>query len=321
MTRLDHALWYESPKLLNNIFSFDVMWSPGQNRTYDNAVQSQGSPDCSGGNMPGSGNLPLGCDDGGFGDAYSVDFKVEVGGLYATAAYELHRAVNRNSDGIGSGSLYYGYLLGAGPTNPVAAANLDFAAYNAIVAEFPAYGSIATPAYLTDIGDEAAYKVGAKYTLPMGLSVSAIWESLRRNIPAALEFQNERQRTGWWFAASQDLFDARDNISIGYGHAGATPGDPGGQHNYNPLAQPDTADMYTIAWKHKFDKQLTWYFDTALTINHGNAHYDLGAGGRGLTTDCHDGTHASITDYSGAGPTTWGGCRIQGFSTGLNYKF
>jgi len=36
--------------------------------------------------------------------------------------------------------------------------------------------------------------------------------------------------------------------------------------------------MYTIAWKHKFDKQLTWYIDSALTINHGNAHYDLGAG-------------------------------------------
>jgi len=40
-----------------------------------------------------------------------------------------------------------------------------------------------------------------------------------------------------------------------------------------------------------------------------------------LTTDCHDGTHTVFNDYSSAGPTTWGGCRIQGFSTGLNYKF
>lgn len=321
MTRLDHSIWYESPKFFNNILSFDVLWSPGQNRTYDNVVQSAGSPDCNGGNMPGSGNLPLSCDDGGFGDAYSVDFKVEVGGLYATAAWELHRAVNRNSDGIGSGNLFYGYLFGAGPTNPVSGANLDWAAYTTYGAEFPGYLAAATPAYLTDIGDETAYKVGAKYTLPMGLSVSAIWESLRRNIPAVLQFQNERQRTGWWFAASQDLFGARDNVSIGYAHAGATPGDPGGQHNYNPISGPNTADMYTLAWKHKFDKQLTWYFDTALTINHGNAHYDLGAGGRGLTTDCHDGTHTAFVDYSGAGPTTWGGCRVQGFSTGLNYKF
>jgi hypothetical protein len=58
-----------------------------------------------------------------------------------------------------------------------------------------------------------------------------------------------------------------------------------------------------------------------LTLNHGNAHYDLGAGGRGLTTDCHDGPNAIVTDYSSAGPTTWGGCCLQGFSTDLNYKF
>ena len=314
-TRLDHSIWYESPKLFNNIFSFDVLWSPGQNRTQDNVVQSAGSPDCNGGNEPGSGNLPLSCDDGGFSDAYSVDFKVEVAGLYATAAWEEHRAVNRNSDGIGSNHPLYGYLLSI--NSPA----LDFDTFNGYVAEFPGYASVATPGYLTDIGDETAYKIGAKYTLPIGLSVSGIWESLRRNIPAVLQFQNERQRTGWWFAASQDLFGARDNISIGYGHAGATPGDPGGEHNFNPVAPRNTADLYTIAVRHKFDKQLTWYFDTALTINHGNAHYDLGAGGRGLTTDCHDGTHTVFTDYSGAGPTTWGGCRIQGFSTGLNYRF
>jgi predicted porin len=315
MTRLDHSIWYESPKLFHDIFSFDVLWSPGQNRTYDNLVQSAGSPDCNGGNEPGSGNLPLNCDDGGFGDAYSVDFKMEVAGLYATAAWEEHRAVNRNSDGIGSNHPIYGYLLSN--NSPL----LDFNTFNGYVAEFPGYATVASPGYLTDIGDETAYKIGAKYTFPIGLSLSGIWESLRRNIPAALQFQNERQRTGWWFAASQDLFGSRDNISIGYGHAGATPGDPGGEHNFNPLAPRNTADLYTIAWKHKFDKQLTWYFDTALTINHGNAHYDLGAGGRGLTTDCHDGTNTVFVDYSGAGPTTWGGCRVQGFSTGLNYKF
>ena len=314
-TRLNHSIWYESPKLFHNIFSFDVLWSPGQNRTFDNVVQSAGSPDCSGGNEPGSGNLPLNCDDGGFSDAYSVDFKAEVGGLYVTAAWEEHRAVNRNSDGIGSNSLIYGALLAN--NSPL----LDFNTFNNYVAEVPGYALVATPGYLTDIGDEIAYKIGAKYTLPMGLSVSAIWEDMRRQIPQALQFQNERQRTGWWFAASQDLFGARDNVSIGYAHAGATPGDPGGQHNYNPLAPPNTADMYTIAWKHKFDKQFTWYFDTALTINHGNAHYDLGAGGRGLTTDCHDGTNTVFNDYSSTGPTTWGGCRVQGFSTGLNYKF
>ena len=79
--------------------------------------------------------------------------------------------------------------------------------------------------------------------------------------------------------------------------------------------------MYTFAWKHKFDKQVYWYVDWAATINHGNAHFDIGAGGRGLTTDCHDATNTTYIDYGSAGNTTWGGCREQGFSTGVNYKF
>ena len=52
--------------------------------------------------------------------------------------------------------------------------------------------------------------------------------------------------------------------------------------------------MYTIAWKHRFDKYIYWYLDAAETINNTNAHYDLGAGGRGLTTDCHDGTNTAV---------------------------
>ena len=100
---------------------------------------------------------------------------------------------------------------------------------------------------------------------------------------------------------------------MGWAHAGATPGDPGGQHNYNPTTHNNTANMYTIAWKHHFDKQLYWYIDSAKTFNGTNAHYDLGAGGRGVTTDCHDGTTQAFIDYSSAGPTTWGGCRPFGF--------
>jgi hypothetical protein len=312
-TRLDHSVWYESPTI-GNVFSFDLLISPGQNRTFDNVVQSAGSPDCNGGNEPGSGNLLLNCDDGGFGTAYSADLKFESGGFYGTVAYELHRDVNRNSDGIGSNNPIYNYLFSH--NSPL----LDFNTFNALSMEFPGYASVATPGYLTDIGDEAAFKVGAQYAFQTGTTVNGIWEHLTRSVPGALEFQNERQRNGSWFAVSQDI-GSRDTVSVGWAHAGATPGDPGGQHNFDPLAQSDTADMYTVAWKHKLDKMLTWYLDTALTINHGNAHYDLGAGGRGLTTDCHDGTNTIIIDGSSAGPTTWGGCRIQGFSTGLNYRF
>jgi predicted porin len=314
-TRLDHSIWYESPKF-GNLFSFDLLLSPGQNRTYNNVVQSSGSPDCNGGNMPGSGNLLLNCDDGGFDDAFSVDVKLERGPFYATAAWEIHKRVNRNSDGIGSNHPVYGYLQGI--NSPA----LDFATYNFVVSEFPGVAATSgyTPPYLTDIGDETAFKAGVQYTFPFGLAVSGIYEYMKREIPAVLEFQNERQRNGIWVALSQDIF-AKDNVSIGWGHAGATPGDPGGQHNYNPSSRNNTADMYTIAWKHRFDKHLYWYLDAADTINKGNAHYDLGAGGRGLTTDCHDGTNTPVIDYSSAGNTTWGGCREIGFSTGVNYKF
>jgi predicted porin len=312
-TRLDHSLWYESPKF-GGVFSFDVLWSPGANRTFDNVVQSSGSPDCSGGNQPGSGNLLLNCDDGGFGDAISADLKFEMGGFYATAAYEVHRNVNRNSDGVGANNPTYGYLAGIG--SPL----LDFATYAALSSEFPGYGPAASPAYLTDIADETAVKVGAQYVFPFGLTASAIWERMTRNLPQDLQFQNERQRNGSWLALSQNL-GSKDNVSFGWAHAGKTPGDPGGQHNYNPNSTDDSADMYTIAWKHKLDKQLYWYFDGALTLNHGNAHYDIGAGGRALTTDCHDGTNAIVIDYTSAGNTTWGGCREMGFSTGLDYKF
>src|SRR5579862_3668917 len=129
-TRLEHSIAYNSPKF-GGMFSFDLLASPGQNRTYDNVVQSSGSPDCSGGNEPGSGNLLLNCDDGGFDDAFSVDVKFENGPIYATAAYEWHHNVNRNSDGIGSNHPIYGYL------DSINSPLLDFATFAALSAEFP----------------------------------------------------------------------------------------------------------------------------------------------------------------------------------------
>ena len=327
-TRLEHSIVYESPKMVNGLLSFDFLLSPGQNRTFDAVVQSSGSPDCSGGNIPGSGNLPANCDDGGFTSAYSLDLKFETKNLYITAAYERHNNVNRNSDGIGSNNPIYGFYFGppVAPGNPlfldmtpiaIAPANggaTDTCGANLCVTTFP------LGAYTTDIGPEYAYKFGAQYKFDFGLSVSGIWEFLRRDLPSYLQFQNERSRNGHWLALSQDV-GASMNVSAGWAHAGQTPGDPGGQHNYNPFAPSNTSDMVTLAFKQKLDKQVSWYFDVAETFNHGNAHYDLGAGGRGLTTDCHDGTHASQIDYSSFGPTTWGGCKIKGLSVGMNYTF
>jgi len=324
-TRLNNSIWYESPALLHGIFSFDLLFAPGQNRTYDNVIQSAGSSDCNGGNSPGSGNLPLNCDDGSFGTAYSADLKFQFGGFYGTVAWEQHKDVNRNSDGIGSNSPYYGALFGATNNCTIPSPLLDCNDYNAYVAEYgQAYinANGFTPEFATDVANESAFKVGTEYTFDFGLSIGTIYEYMRRSVPADLEWQNERTRDGWWFFATQDIGPA-DNISIGYAHAGATPGDPAGQHNYNPTAGPDYAYMMTAAWKHRFDRHFYAYFDWADTLNHGNSHYDLGAGGRSLTTDCHDGTNTTVNDYSSAGNTTWGGdkCHPQGMSVGMNYKF
>jgi predicted porin len=321
-TRIDHSIWYESPKF-GGVFSFDALFSPGQNRTPDSLGQSSGSPDCSGGNVPGSGNLPTLCDDGGFDYAFSADLKFESGPIYVTAAYELHKSVNRNSDGVGSNNPYYAYLynIGFDPATGVGTSPLlDWGAYGAFLAEYPQAAPFGTPEYTRDIANESAFKVGVQYTFDFGLAVSGIYEYMKRDLPANMQFQNERQRNGLWFALSED-FSPKDNVSIGWAHAGRSPGDPGGQHNYDPTNHNNYANMYTIAWKHHFDKALYWYVDAADTVNGTNAHYDLGAGGRGVTTDCHDGTTQAFNDYSSAGPTTWGGCHVIGVSTGLNYKF
>ena len=314
-TRLDHSIRYESPKF-GNLVSFDLQYALGQNVNDNNVTIPLGSVDCAGGNAPGSGNLPLNCDDGGFGDAFSGALKFETKSFYVTAAAELHKDVNRNSDGIGSNSLQYNILfLQHSPL-------LDWGTFDSIVAEFPGYAAVATPAYLTDIANEKDFRVGAQYKFPFGLTVDALWEEMKRDLPAELQFQNERQRNTTWLAFTQEFNGGTDTVSAGWGHAGATVGDPAGEHNYNPnFDGKNQANLYTIAWIHKLDKQLSWYIDGAMTVNDGNAHFDIGAGGHGIKTDCHDGTNTVITDFSSAGPTTWGGCRELGVSTGVNYKF
>jgi hypothetical protein len=332
-TRLEHAFWYESPKMFDGLFSFDFLVSPGQNRTYDAVVQSSGSPDCNGGNQPGSGNLPLNCDDGGFTSAWSVDLKFEIPKtLYVTAAYERHNDVNRNSDGIGSNNPIYGFYFAQAAAGGPNTLLLDMTPVTNVAANGGAVvgcgpgGTSLCPttiplgAYTTDVGPETAAKIGAQYTFPFGLSVAGVYEILHRDIPSYLEFQNERSRNGYWLTATQQILESME-VSAGWAHATQSEGDPGGQHNYDPFAATNTADMITVLFKQKIDKQMFWYLNLAETFNRGNAHYDLGAGGRGFPTDCHDGTHATQADYTGFGPTTWGGCKVKGLSAGIDYKF
>jgi predicted porin len=344
-TRMDHVIAYLSPNFGG--FSFDASYSFGQNPDPYNNITPLGSPDCSGANNPGSGNLFLNCDDGGFNYSYGGDLKFEYGGLYLVAAYELHSGVNRSSDGIGSNNPIYGALNGAGnlcntvpqtlpppvtlpttPPTPSGDPRLDCAPgsnYTTFLAEaYPNMANAGSPPYnpVYDVADEWAAKIGGQYHFQFGLTVSYLYEELKRKLPDNMQFQDERQRNGQWAAIEYEFPGGADRIAAGWAHAGASVGDPGGQHNYNPNGVgQNTANMYTAAYWHKFDKQLSWYFNYAVTVNNINAHYDIGAGSHGIKTDCHDATHATFIDYSSAGPTTWGGCRPQGFSTGLNFKF
>ncbi len=111
-TRSSDVVSYSSPTMGG--FSFDAAYAFGQQIDPNNDLTPLGSPDCSGGNNPGSGNLFLNCDDGGYDQAFSGDLKFETGGLYLVGAYELHKRVNRSSDGIGAGQPYYNYLVSHG---------------------------------------------------------------------------------------------------------------------------------------------------------------------------------------------------------------
>jgi predicted porin len=284
-TRLDHALWYESPNFSG--VKFDLLFAPGQNRSTDDSNIAAGESSCAGGNVPGSGALPPSCNDGSYGNAFSVDLSYTSSPFYMTAAYELHKAVNRSSD------------------VPSAA--------------FPAGDP-------NDVGDESAIKFGAQFRFSTGTTLSGIYEHTHRNIPGYLEYQDERSRKmATWIAISQEV-TPKDSVHFGWAHAGSTVGDPG-QHNTSSGFNPDnSADMYTFAYKHAFDKHASMYMDYATTRNHSAAHYDLGAGGRGVTTDCHDATQLAALDptqgaITGGGPHCYAGGDLQGVSVGMKYVF
>ena len=275
-TRLDHAIWYESPDMGG--FSFNALVSSGQNRGYDNSNLAAGESDCAGGNVPGSGGLPVACNDGAYGNAYSANIAYFNGPIYVTAAYEKHKGVNRTSD------------LATYDPNAVA--------------------------------DEDAAKIGVQYKLASKTTVNAVYEKMKRYVPSSLAFQDERTRSGYWFALSQEL-SPKDNLHLGWAHANRATGDPWQHNTSGGLNSDNAANMYTVAWKHQVDKNLSTYVNYALTANHSSAHYDLGAGGRGVTTDCHDASNPDTSgfDPNGGAPRCFAGGRLQGVSAGIKYIF
>ena len=210
-----------------------------------------------------TGGNPPPCTDGSYGNALSIAGIYEAGPAYLIAAYEKHTDVNRTGDDASGG----------GPA----------------------------PAGAVGIGDEQAFKVGVQYSLPTNTTLNFIVERMTRHGSVA-DF-NERQRSGFWLAATQKV-SANDDVNIGWAHAGKTPGDPGA----GPV--DNKANMLALGYKHHFNRQANWYAVYARQDNKDGAHYDLGASGHGITTDCHD-----------AAGNCYPGGKIQGLSVGMQYNF
>jgi predicted porin len=310
-TRLEHAIWYESPTIAG--FQGNILISPGQNRADNSDNIPAGSSNCAGGNDPTSGGLaPFGCNDGGFSNAYSANLSYTNGGLYATVAYERHEKVNRQSDITGIFGVEQ--AIGGGASN--------------VVSQLTFNGPNSQRLFNEDVGTEDAAKIGVLYNFKStGTTVGGLFEVLRRQLPAELNFQNERQRNDTWVFVTQELTE-NDSVSVGWAHAFKAVGDPG-QHNdgtqttadgFGTFATNDnSADLVSATYKRKFGPNLTWYTAVAATFNSASAHYDLGAGGRGVTTDCHDAFAAT----GGAFAVThcFTGTTLAGFSTGVQWRF
>jgi predicted porin len=161
----------------------------------------------------------------------------------------------------------------------------------------------AVPIGAVGIANEQAWKVGAQYKIG-ATTLNGIIERMTRSAPNA-DF-NERQRNGFWLAATEK-FSEQDDINVGWAHAGKTPGAPG-----PAIAGPqdNVSNMFALGYKHHFDRQANWYAVFAMQKNHNDAHYDLGASGHGITTDCHDANGACFT-----------GGKVQGVSVGMQYNF
>ena len=328
--RLDHSIWYTSPKLRG--VQFNAFLSPGQDRANDSGNVPAGEPDCNGGDNPGDGGLsPIACNDGGFSDVVSGNVSYTREPLYVTAAYERHMKVNRQSDMTG----IYSSAPPSNYTGPITTNDPTFTGANTTFVNSAGYLFwVPTAFYNAEVADEDAGKVGIQSGFfHRKTIVSAIAESMHRYVPGYLEWQNERQRLGSWLAGTQAI-GRFDSLSFGWAHAYRAPGDPC-QHNdcfqnapYAASADGDMtggrgmdneSNLVTVAYRHRIGEGLELYSDWAGTFNHPYAHFDLGAGGRGVTTDCHDASDTAGNQLSN--PHCWAGGHLKAFSVGLDKRF
>jgi predicted porin len=297
-TRLSHSIWYDTPTLPGSLkgVSWSILVSPGENRSTDDSAYARGEPNCSGGN----------------------------------GAFVLS---SQNSANVAEGADLYA-ALGAPNTDPcndgswgtVVSTALSYRGHGLYT--FAGYEHHAKVNRLTDLvgfGDEAAWKGGIQYAFSKtGTTGNFIYENLKRYGPGADPRLNERSRPlATWTAITQKL-TSRDEFSVGWAHAGRTPGDPGfcapaAPGNCAAGQDPNTApfdvvrnssNLYDIGFRHRFSPRMTSYFVYARQQNARDAHYDLGAVGHGIQVDKRD--------FLGTG---FPGTRLEGISAGMTFDF
>ncbi|HKV99174.1 MAG TPA: porin [Vicinamibacterales bacterium] len=271
--RLSHSMWYESPNMSG--FRANALFSPGMNRASSNTPFF-------GGGLGGANSNPA-----------SGENAVCTGGNLSGGAFDC-------TDGSFGDAYSVAGVYNAGPFY----ATLAYEKHK----DVNRHGDDNTPLITTGapsgatvgVGNEQAWKVGLQYSLGEATIIDAIFERMTRgNTPDDF---NERQRDGTWLAVTQK-FTPKDDINVGWAHAAKTPGSPEGPVD-------NKSDMFAIGYKHHFDKQANWYAVFARQNNSSQSHFDLGASGHGITTDCHD-----------AAGTCFTGGKIQGASIGAQYNF
>jgi predicted porin len=282
--RLPHSVWYESPNMGG--LSFDVLASPGQNRSTNQGLYAQGEPDCSGGNssagLNGNAGQPTPCQDGSFGDAYSGAIRYQAGPLYAIAAYELHKNVNRIGDELVPGTI--------------------------------------------GVRNEAAYKVGVQYTFLTHTTVDFIIERLKRDaITAALD-ERTHTATWLALTQRMTPYDDLNFGWAHAGRTPGQPDQGVQDHLGNangPGSSANGANLFSIGYKHRFqDARTTAYLTFSRLKNDYWAHYSLGAGGHGLPTRNYVGDKfiGGCLDGGNCGPPFTGNT-AQGVSLGMTYDY
>jgi predicted porin len=263
MTRLSHAVWYESPKFKD--FYASVLWSPGQNRSFDNIITPRAEPICAGGNDPP-------CNDGSWGNILSAVLSYTHGPLYAFTAYEHHAKVNRTGDEGGSA------VPGIPPAGSVGIA--DESAWK-VGAQYEFKPTRTTANFIYEKLKRYAPAVPAfnERSRP-----NATWLAIVQKMTPADDLN-----FGWAYAGKTP------------GDPGGQINQPGCCVN---LAGPidNKSNLIDVGYKHHFlEKRMSAYFVFATQLNHQGAHYDLGANGHGAVVDRLDAAGNSFTGLTHKG--------------------